>query len=445
MEEEARTAPSGPPLDLLEASFRVSRPATDAPSIFLRLGALMPLATILAPRTFFRFGSQLLRPNLFAVIVAGSSTLRKSEAIRWTRGMLRKVDSSMLLPTAGSVEGLVEALKEKSDGILLFDEFARLLARSRKDFAQDLPQVICELYDGSPIKERKRQGGTTTIEAPVVSLLGATAPEPLLKFLGTQDVHSGLLPRFLIVSAKKSDVPGLIYPPAMNMAERDELADAMKDANCYLSTISQNSLLSWEGQEFTINPDALKAYEELHISLRETFPTEDLMPSVERHGPMALKIACILAYAHRRAFQVEASDVVEAAGWVTGSLEALRSLIESIDAKEAGDKVVYDAERVLKPFLALWPENKSGGVPHRDLLNRSNLAADRAWPALLYLTETGKLLPLFSGLRVRWFLRPQFEPDLQTQIEQDTSIAACADLVRKHIAEQKYGRKGRTP
>jgi hypothetical protein len=399
----------------------------------------MPLAALLGPRTFFRFGSQRLRPNLFAVIVAGSSTLRKSEAIRWARNMVTQVDGTMLLPTAGSVEGLVEALKERPDGVLLFDEFARLLARSRRDFAQDLPQLLCELYDGSPVRERRRDGGTQGVECPIVSMLGATAPEPLLKYLGSQDVHSGLLPRFLLVSATQSDVQPLIFPPPMNLDAKEAYVGRLKEAHRRLESHGAAD------HEFILTENAREAYLELYHQLRGTYPSAEYSAFVERHGPMAIKVACIVAYGRRASFQVDAVDIAEAGGWVMDSLRCFGDLLARIDAKEAGDLVVRDAQRVLRAFMNLLPENQKSGVQQGELVNRSNLSADRVWPALLHLTETGKLMPTIAGRRVRWWARPELSPDSQTPKERDENVAICTELVRQHMATLRYPHKSGVP
>jgi hypothetical protein len=413
-------------VNLLDEAFDIQRPSTDAPGSFLHAGAISTLSSILAPHTFFQFGSQRLRPNLFILMIAKSSAFRKSEGIRWSRRVLSDIDGDYILPSTGSPEGLIESLKVKTDGIMAFDEFARFLARSKKDFASDLPQFLCELADCSPIRERRREGGLQAINEPVVSLIGASAPGPLYEYLGAKDCASGLLPRFLLIEALERDVARQPFPKPMDLTTRAGHILTLK-------SIAQDFKTRGE-REFVFTDEARDLFVNFDAELHATDVPELLSPFVERACPMTLKLACIFGYGRTQSMSVEPPDVAAAATWIRSSLETAKGLVDILEEREEGDFTLRDAAKIRKAIDRLLVSHKKlGAVPHSDLLRAAHLSSDGMRRAVLYLIEAGEIMPMKAGATMRWMKRPSFDESVQSQDEKQASIATSLIIAKNHF------------
>ncbi len=452
----ATTAERSVSCDMIESGVRLLRSCTDAPTIFLKQSVVMTLATVVAPYTWLRFGSMPLRCNLFALAVAPSSSCRKGQGISFAQHALNRIDpgtlptekdagvSGILLPSSGSVEGLIDSIAERpaTDGLMLAAEFARVLARAKKDFSADLPQILCEAFDGSPIAARSRARGMMRVDNPVLSIYGASAPQPLVEFLRAKDVHSGLLPRFLFAWVENSDVPRVAFPPAINDESRERWIASLRSMREALQADEHRDLSGQlRGREFVLSDDARAAFVEVDAELHNKYSDTTMSAFVERGCPVVLKLAAIVAYGRRQSFTIEPTDVAEGHEWVVASLDGVRRLVMEIDAAEAADFVVEDAGRVKRTMQALRSDYEGRQrIPHRDLLNRSKLDSRRAWDALQHLVEVGDLLPVPTGSRgMGWWFRPEIED--QTGREREESIEAALVLVRDY-REKLRGRRG---
>lgn len=418
--------------DLVEAGLAIVRPTTDCPSEFLRVAFVAIFGVLLSPWRFFRFGRRAIRTNLFLMVLAVSSKLRKGEPIGLLREVIYRIDPNLICPSGGSPEGLVDHLIEFGAGVQISEELSRQFMMSRKDFSADLPELYCQLYDGEPVKIRTRSNGAKSTERPVFSLVGATTPDSFMKSFTLSNVLSGLGYRFFIAFAEESDVDRKPLPEVLDQKAFDGYVDEVRR--------EYENFCKGREEEVHFDIDATALYLEIDQQLIGKYDDPRMGAAVERGLITVRKIACILAFARRRSTTVEASEIAEAAPIVEASLDTLQMLLDKIDEKDANDFIVKDAKLVFDQIKRLAPKYASAPyIPHSQLTPRCHLAAERFWPAALHCVQTGLVLPLpLNGRGMGWCLRPTFDSNTQTEKEREMSIEASSQILREYIEGLRF-------
>jgi len=219
---------------------------TDAPTSFLYCSALMTVSAVVGNRAYVQAGSQKLKPNLYLLLLAGSTVGRKSTGINLTRRYLRElaerlqsnetgfdaassaplpadglVQHGFLMPDSGSLEGLIEAMREPesitvterngkdkiqhqepeqktvlNSGLALYSEFAGFLDMIAKEYNRGYESFIIDCYDGNDhIRQLKKE--RSFIKNPCLSLFGASTMTQFRQRIREDDKHTGYLQRFL--------------------------------------------------------------------------------------------------------------------------------------------------------------------------------------------------------------------------------------------------------
>ncbi|MGB7510932.1 MAG: DUF3987 domain-containing protein [Pelodictyon phaeoclathratiforme] len=219
---------------------------TDAPKSFLFCSALMTVSAVIGNRAFVQVGSQKLKPNVYLLILAGSTVGRKSTGIQFTRKYLRLledrlkssesgfdmnsfaplsgddlVQNGFILPDSGSLEGLIETMREpesvtvtqyegknkiqhqepelkpvKNSGLALYSEFAGFLDMITKEYNKGYQTFIIDCYDGNN-HERQLKKERSIIKNPCLSIFGASTMTQFRQRIREDDKHTGYLQRFL--------------------------------------------------------------------------------------------------------------------------------------------------------------------------------------------------------------------------------------------------------
>jgi len=212
------------------------------PMVFHEAAGLWLLATAVGRRLYGEspWGVRIY-PNLYMMLVAGTTFYRKSTAYKLAESVARAAIPHMLMPTPGSPERFQEALagrmptnydklsKAQQDRLtkaqpfaaqrgLLKDEVSGLFgAINKRDYMVGMKDLLMELYDCPDYFDKDTQTGLNIVENAALSILGVTTPASLGCAISTGDWDNGLLVRFALLMPEPdyAERPAsLIYQPA---------------------------------------------------------------------------------------------------------------------------------------------------------------------------------------------------------------------------------------
>ena len=195
------------------------------PMIFHQAAGLWLLATAVGRRLYGEapWGVKIY-PNLYLMLVAGTTFYRKSTAYKLAEQVARHAIPHMLMPTPGSPERFQEALagrmpsnfdklaREQQERLtkaqpfaaqrgLLKDEVAGLFgAINKRDYMVGMKDLLMELYDCPDYFDKDTQTGLNIVENAALSILGVTTPASLSCAVSTGDWDNGLLIRFALLA-----------------------------------------------------------------------------------------------------------------------------------------------------------------------------------------------------------------------------------------------------
>lgn len=202
---------------------------TDAPRQYHVAGGAVILSAIICPHVTLPAQHTKIRPNLWAMILAGTTVTRKSTsadlAVR-TLGEVLPTDD-YLMGTDGSPEGILTELQERDGKASLFhrDEITGFIeAATKREYNAGILQALTSLYDGRQEK-RTLRSGTITVKKPRLILWCGGIKSQMQDVLSIEHIRSGFIPRFIVVSGTTtSDQIRPIGPPV----DTDEV-DSIKD------------------------------------------------------------------------------------------------------------------------------------------------------------------------------------------------------------------------
>jgi len=212
------------------------------PLVFHEAAGLWLLATAVGRRLYGEspWGVRIY-PNLYMMLVAGTTYYRKSTAYKLAESVARASIPHMLMPTPGSPERFQEALagrlptnfdklpKAQQERLtkaqpfaaqrgLLKDEVSGLFgAINKRDYMVGMKDLLMELYDCPDYFDKDTQTGLNVVENAALSILGVTTPASLGCAISTGDWDNGLLVRFALLMPEPdyAERPAsLVYQPA---------------------------------------------------------------------------------------------------------------------------------------------------------------------------------------------------------------------------------------
>lgn len=243
---------------------------SDAPKAFLFSSVLMTFAAVIGNKVYYQLGRQKVKPNLYMLLLAGSTVSRKSTAVSYTVHCLNELERRLrvpfLMPDSGSLEGMIEAMREPREdetkqvmnaGIACYSEFASFLDNMKKEYNKDFQSFVIDVYDGNRYK-RQLKKEFAVIENPCISIFGGITMAQFGRKVTEEDKHSGFLQRFLIaaVPTKTGRGKSLVQmaAPAQEMEER--LIEMLENVYTIAEKIRQT------GNPFVLSAEAQALYQE---------------------------------------------------------------------------------------------------------------------------------------------------------------------------------------
>ena len=179
--------------------FGLSR--TDAPGEYhITTGAVI-LSTIMAPFALLKTSFGEIRPNLWTMILAGTTTTRKSTSMDMAVKILEDCHPDYYMGNDGSPEGILQELSQRDGRVSLFhrDEITGFMdAAMKKDYNAGILESLTRLYDG---KREKRilRSQVIDIHKPRLVFMCGGITRRMTEVVTLHHIGSGFLPRFLIV------------------------------------------------------------------------------------------------------------------------------------------------------------------------------------------------------------------------------------------------------
>ncbi len=417
--------PFSPRLDLdrltpaLREFLRQASPTTDAPDEFLMVAYLTHWAGVVGNKLL---GTSGLRPNLWTVLFAGSSAVRKSTALtlaggaakviqkrfdaglkeawaeykadllRWESKMKveraeapepeKPVIHSLLLPADFSDAGFYEALKHNPiSGVIVASEFADFHKKLNRDYTAQADAFL-SAYDNERMSRQTRSHELEMIEEPTFSILGATTFENFRRVFRAFEMETGFFQRIFPVAIPAPTKVRKLYLQRSEM-EPDYVQTQAQHIKAWLDCPGDVGI--------EIPPDtteAFSAWETGFVSGARGKYGERIGPHIERMVPGCLKLAMLC----------ESLEVTDPEGQTTltlstDSLLCAQMLVENLFLPSVNylleEEIVYGRERMNEKKVERTLKDAGGALDRTALMQATKLSKMEMDGVLSTLEERG--------------------------------------------------------
>lgn len=197
---------------------------TDAPVQYHRATGVTMLSVLLTPHIKLPTSFGTFIPNIWMMVLAGTTMTRKSTSLNLAAKLLDDVTDDWMLATDGSPEGILTELQHRDGKISVFlrDEITGFMsAVSGRDYLSGILEAFTQLYDGVPqVRVLRRE--RIEIKNPYFVFMGGGIKTRMEEIVSMEHIRSGFLPRFLFVtgSTTREEVRP-IGPPAEEELKTD--------------------------------------------------------------------------------------------------------------------------------------------------------------------------------------------------------------------------------
>jgi len=307
---------------------------TDAPRQYHVAGGAIILSAIMAPQVVLPAQHTKIRPNLWAMILAGTTVTRKSTSMDLAVSTLAEVipRDDFMMGTDGSQEGILTELQQRDGKTSVFhrDEITGFIeATVKKDYMAGLLQSLTSLYDGRPEK-RPLRSGTINVEKPRLIIWCGGIKTQMQEAVSVEHIRSGFLPRFIVVSGTtSSDQMRPIGPPVDGDPNEDLKAQIVDELygivdfwqpkpiiqKMSLGTTTTNRTVIQGERSMKATPEAWKRMAQLTfdaVKMGENSSDPNIYtPMYTRLADSIIKIAILLTGA-RKSLTMELGDLSQA-------------------------------------------------------------------------------------------------------------------------------------
>lgn len=315
-------------ITFIEKYIAWAKELTDAPIQYHQASAFVILSAILSGNVCLPTSHEKVSPNLWFMILAGTTLTRKSTAMRFGMGLLRDVDERAEMATDGSIEGILSGLRDRpgQPSIFLRDEFTGLLdAIANKDYMAGFAEQMTKLYDGDNIKRLLRKE-TIEVKDPRFIVFAGGIKDKTQMLLTEEHIMSGFIPRFVFISGDADpDRIKLTSPPGAQESDdqrellRNELHDLLNHYVQPKPIVKDDKIIGSVSSMFEANmtPEAwarYNAYEKLMMDTALSTGIGYMMPVYVRLTVSTLKAAILIAAAQNRTqgLMIEEIDILHA-------------------------------------------------------------------------------------------------------------------------------------
>lgn len=179
----------------------------ESPNSYIVWAGLATLAAILRDNVYFQFRYDKIFPNIYVIIVAGSSATRKDAPVRIAEKLIRDVGTTKIVSGRTSIQAVMKILSENytnAQGHRLKGASGILCSKELSDLIVDDPvamKVITDWYDCHDIWDNNLvSSGVSKLENLCVTILAASNDILFQDVFKNSEIYGGLLARSFIVS-----------------------------------------------------------------------------------------------------------------------------------------------------------------------------------------------------------------------------------------------------
>jgi hypothetical protein len=168
--------------------------ATDTPMEFIFTVLLPSLGAAISLKRWIRWGSKTIYPNLWTMLVAESTNLRKSTALNIGLNfneIMEQQESgrNYILPSGGSLAALLQVLEHEKNGVIKHSEVSSMLENMGKGFNNNMKSLFTDFYDvPNSYKVYLKNSDDLIVERPIFSMATATTVEWMKKNITKTDM-----------------------------------------------------------------------------------------------------------------------------------------------------------------------------------------------------------------------------------------------------------------
>jgi hypothetical protein len=294
-------------------------PQTDAPTCYMTAIALMSLACVAKKNYVIKYGSKVLTPNLWCLLLGKSSFFRKSTSLEIGHKIISGVDPKCVLPNDFSIERLVGILDDNPQGVFVIDEFEAFYKQFGRSYMTSGLALITSLYDRDTPYVRKLQEIEYNIVDPFLNMLAATTIQSFENTIKLEDVHSGFLPRWFFIVATRKD-RNVELPGTPDPAREKELL-------AHLSELRKHK------QVLTLSPQAELFYKKFYNFTLQKYKKDlgnGLSPFITRLLTSCLKFAILYHISYSLEPTIQEAPMQKACAYTSECIENARKLLRAI-------------------------------------------------------------------------------------------------------------------
>lgn len=347
-------------------------PCTDAPQLFILFSGISLLSTILN-RFYFKYPRPVYL-NLYTLLLAPSTSYRKSICLDILSDHVSLVNPELLLPDQFTTESLMDILAEhNSRGLIVWRELIQVKEFCfGSDYNRGLPSLLTNVYDCSSKIQRRTRNGEQIVDSPKLTIAAAGISDWLLENLRTVDFQGGIWTRFLFIPVQKDGERKWQFPKDFimdgNIIDGLKNLDVLEPKQMNLSKI-RLPLQTW----------AMK-----HMKDCEGLNNPLLRASFERLEVSLLKIACLLQIAEDGSNTVDTPAFEDAAKII----DHLKSILPDFFSEE----VAFDGfSKALNRVRKLLKDKKE--MKQSDIWKFANVGANWGRQIIEQLIEEGIIEP----------------------------------------------------
>lgn len=310
--------------------------ATDAVETFHDLAGFITLSAVLSQGITLKVEYGDMRPNLWGLILGDSTLTRKTTAMRMATDLIAEIDKDILLATDGSVEGLLTGLSLRPNRASIYfrDEVSGFFSTiKKKDYLSGMPETLTQLYDAPAFYSRRLRKEVITISSPLFIFFGGGIKEKVYGYLDDEDIISGFLPRFLVVTGTTDTTRLRPTSPRTETGAvgREQLKSELAAMHQNYIMVQSVQILGQETtlervREVELTPEAWARYQDIERRIadaaQQTTRRITTLPTFERLSRSLLKMSVLLAASRIEpdigddVLQAEEIDVMQAAKFI---------------------------------------------------------------------------------------------------------------------------------
>jgi hypothetical protein len=331
------------------------------------------LSTIMSPYLRLETSYGEIKPNVWTMILAGTTITRKSTTMDMALKMLHEVHPDFLMGTDGSPEGIMSELGTRDGKISMFhrDEITGWIDSTiRRDYLAGMLETFTRLYDGKAEKRILRRESVEVNDPNLVIMSGGIKTK-MQEIITMDHIRSGFLPRFIMVTGTTTaDDVRPIGPPPSAKSGRDPREVVLEElyhiAVNYLPKKSTEEKVEIAGvvKLITAKPDktTLSAspetwariqqlkYDASKLGEKSTNP-DIYIPLYDRLSNSIIKLAMLLCGAENRT-EISIDDVRKAITYSDRWLHTITEFAEALERMPDMDKWEKKVDKILRHMKA---------------------------------------------------------------------------------------------